>query len=46
MLKKMSVVLLGAFLSVAGASGDGVGLSTPQASLIELRDNKRTNINQ
>jgi hypothetical protein len=43
MLKKLSVVTLGAFLSVGGFSGDTAELSTPQGALVELRDNNCVN---
>ena len=43
MLKKLSVVALGAFLSVAGVSGDTTKLSTPQDALVALRDNNCVN---
>ena len=43
MLKKLFVVTLFTFLSVAGISGDTTVLSTPQDALVELRDNNCVN---
>jgi cytochrome c554/c'-like protein len=43
MLKKLFVVALGPFLSVAGVSGDMTESSTPQDALVELRNNNCVN---
>jgi hypothetical protein len=43
MLKKLSVVALCAFFSVAGVYGDTTELSTPQDARLELRDNNCVN---
>ncbi|HEU0177653.1 MAG TPA: hypothetical protein VFV58_25605 [Blastocatellia bacterium] len=43
MLKKLSMVGLFIFFSVASVSGDTAGLSAPQDALVELRDNNCVN---